>query len=145
MAKTPTLGVFTMAATITIADVGPTAITYKFLEAGTAASPTTQDVLANLTANGYGAGNVLFDFLNTSVADANAADALFNQRLDVFVRLRTAVSGNSSYPQFVVAGAVSGSGVGAFRATLGILKNANADTAEAYITIRVRHSIISLP
>ena len=134
-----------MALTITIADVGPTAITYKFAEDGTATAPATQDVLANLTANSYGAGNPLFAFLNTSVADANAADELFNQRLDVLVRLRTATSANNTYPQFVVAGAVSGSGVGAFRATLGVFKNANADTAEAYVTIRVRHSIISLP
>jgi hypothetical protein len=134
-----------MAATVTIADVGPTAITYKFLEAGTAAAPVTQDVLANLTANSYGAGNPLFDFLNTSVADANAADELFNQRLDVLVRLRTATSAANVYPQFAVSGAVSASGVGAFRASLGIFKNANGDTAEAYITIRVRHSIISLP
>lgn len=122
-------------------------IAYTVVEDNMAVGAAEQrDVLADLTAAGFGSGNPLFDRLNNNgVAFANQAAAQLSVRsnVDIWVYNEAmTTAGATGGAQLLTTPNVSGVGVGNFRLDLLAFKAANGDTASWVLEVRLRHSII---
>lgn len=136
-----------MAHVTTILQASNALIRYLVTEDGNAAGAAEQrNVLADLTAQGFGAGFDLFDVLNNgaaALADQAAARALVYGTCDVDFHVRAAVpAGATAAPVPTLDPNVNGAAVGNFRLDIGVVKAANGDTAVFVVEIAFRHSII---
>lgn len=130
--------------TMAVVEATPYSILYSCTEDGTAAAAETRDILADLTAQGVGSGNPLFDDLNDAFLSQAAARADFVAKCDPIVHMRSSTpAGATSAPALTVDEDISGGVVvGNFRLVVNVVKAANGDTALFFLRVSYRHSII---
>ena len=135
-----------MAHVTTITDASAYSIAYQIGEAvGAAGAAEQRAVAADLTAQGFGAGNALFDAMNIAHASQAAAQTWFEANCDLWDRFEVAAYGPGGGANCVLTmnpNTVGGVVAGNFRLDIAAVKNNADNTATYHVRLSLRHSII---